>query len=94
MSVSGSEISGVALTVAPGLTISGRVVFKSSLTPATPPPSLTGVRVALNAPWLLTLKPNTPIESLGFSPGAVVQADGTFRLLGMLPAHDRSPSVS
>lgn len=84
LSVMGSDITGLALTAEEGLTISGRIVFTSSQTPPTPAPEMRGLRVTLMAPWILNLKPGTPIDSIGFSGGAVVQPDGTFRMSGLL----------
>jgi hypothetical protein len=84
LSVTGSDITGLALSAEDGLTISGRIVFTSSQTPPTPAPDMRGLRVTLLAPWILNLKPGTPIDSIGFSAGAIVQPDGTFRMSGLL----------
>ena len=84
VSVTGSDITGLALTAEEGLTISGRIAFASSQTPPTPTPEMRGLRVTLLAPWILNLKPGTPIDSIGFAAGAIVQPDGTFRMSGLL----------
>jgi hypothetical protein len=84
-SASGSDVGGLALTVGPGLTIAGQVVFKSTLTPATPAPALSGVRVTLIAPWIQNLRPGMTIDTISFAPGVTVQPTGAFRLSGLLP---------
>jgi protocatechuate 3,4-dioxygenase beta subunit len=72
--VNGQDITGLALTMQEGMTISGRVVFEGDR-PA--PEELTGISVNV-----------TPSERGGISlgvPGSQVNADGTFTIEGVTP---------
>jgi hypothetical protein len=84
ITVSGSDVLGVTLTLQPGMTITGRVRFEGlSLTP---PASLSQVQVGLTS-----ANPSTTLVSgarsfdVTLPSPAVVQADGTFRIIGILP---------
>jgi hypothetical protein len=71
--VSGQDISGLDLTLAPGMNVSGKLVFEGSNTPA--PADLTRVSVSL-LPQGQT--------SMG-APSVVARADGTFVIAGVGP---------
>ena len=71
--VSGQDISGLELTLAPGMNVSGKLVFEGSNTPA--PADLTRVSVSL--------VPQGP-TSMG-APSVVARADGTFVIPGVGP---------
>ena len=76
VSVNGADVSGVALSLQPGMTFSGRVVFDG--TTATPPADLTTVRVSL-APALS----GSQVTVGQLSTQAT--KDGTFTLTGLMP---------
>jgi hypothetical protein len=76
VSVSGQDISGLELTLAPGLTVSGKLVFDGA---NTAPADLTRVSVAL-----LPKGPTT----MG-APSVVAQTDGTFSIPGVGPGEYR-----
>jgi hypothetical protein len=84
--ITGDDVDGLAVTLDPGVTLSGRIVFASSSMPATAVPDLRGFGVGLSAPWVLGLKSTAPIDAIGPSAGAAVNPDGTFRFAGVLPA--------
>jgi uncharacterized protein (DUF2141 family) len=77
VSVSGQNITGLALTLQPGMTISGRVQFEG--TTAAPPTDLTRVRVNL-APRGQQL-----FDLGGGAPPAQVDASGRFSIAGVVP---------
>jgi hypothetical protein len=86
ITVTGSDLSGIAITVEPGVTVSGRIRFeRTSATSPTPVPNLASLRVSVLTPSLARMKPNTPITQLGFGSSAAVLADGTFAVSGLLP---------
>jgi uncharacterized protein (DUF2141 family) len=79
LSVDGEHISGLNLTLAPGMTIAGRVRFEGALAP---PANLSAVRVSLQTAQ------SEP--TVAFTPPAVtVSADGRFTLAGVTPGRYR-----
>ncbi len=72
--VAGADVDGVTLTLAPGMTVSGRVVFDAT---SLPPPDPATVRLTLTPP-------PTGGPALG-APATEVQADGTFAFKGIAP---------
>jgi protocatechuate 3,4-dioxygenase beta subunit len=73
--VSGQDVTGLALNLAPGMTITGRVAFDGS----TPPPTdLTRVRVAL-------VPRGQQMADVGGIPPAQVDATGRFTMHGVVP---------
>jgi hypothetical protein len=72
--VAGQDLHGVSLTLQPGLTVAGRVVFAGGTTPSWP---ITAVRIQLSS---VTDAP----QPLG-APAVVVQPDGTFTIEGVIP---------
>jgi hypothetical protein len=75
VTIAGADVSGLTLSLQPGLTVAGRVAFDAS-TPQ--PPALAGVRVSL-APILTTGQ-----VSVGQF-GAQTDAEGRFSLQGVMP---------
>jgi Carboxypeptidase regulatory-like domain len=73
--VAGHDISGVLLTLVPGMTVSGRIAFDAKARPV--PTDLTTVRLNLGPP------PGFSV-SLGV-PSAQADADGTFKISGIAP---------
>lgn len=76
VSVNGRDISGITLTLQPGMKLSGRIAFESK---ALTPPNPTAVR-----PFLT---PQTPGAAGGGS--ALVHEDGTFEFSGIIPGKYR-----
>ena len=85
VTVSGEDVTGVALTLQPGMSFAGRVVFDASTLPA--PKDLTAVRVSLDAPTNLgTANINgTAFGSPQRAAFARLSADGTFEITGVTP---------
>lgn len=78
ISVDGADLTGIALRLEPGMTLTGRVAFDA--TTLQPPADLSRVSVRLSA----APTPNGITVSVGSSAGAV-SADGTFKLEGVTP---------
>ena len=79
VSVSGSAVSGLAVSLQPGMTVSGRIVIDPAAT--TKLPDLTTTRIALAAG-----------QGTGASFGvaqATIGADGTFTMTGAAPGSYR-----
>jgi hypothetical protein len=88
VSVNGADVSGIALSLQPGMTLSGRVAFDG--TTATPPTDLTGVRVSIS-PSLSGSQVSVGVLSTSAS------KDGTFTLTGLMPGRytlRASPAVA
>lgn len=79
LSVDGEHISGLNLTLAPGMTIAGRVRFEGSLAP---PGNLGAVRVSLQTAQTEPTVSFTP-------PAATVSPDGRFTIAGVTPGRYR-----
>jgi hypothetical protein len=75
VSIAGADVSGLALSLQPGLTVAGRVAFDAS---TLQPPSLDGVRVLLS-PVLTTGQ-----VSVG-QLNVLTDAQGAFMLRGLMP---------
>lgn len=73
--VNGQDVTGISMTLAPGLNVRGRVVFDAAT--ATPPERFGGVQVAIRPV-------STTGVALGVSPAAVSE-DGTFTIPGVTP---------
>ena len=73
--VNGQDVTGISMTLAPGLNVRGQVVFEK--TTATPPEKFGGVSVRIS-PALTTG------VSLGVPPATVAE-DGTFTIAGVIP---------
>ena len=85
VSVTGTDLLGLGLSVNPGVTIAGRFAFESDA--QKPPPSLAGMRVTLVPDSVLPIAPGRGVSasSLRFPAPAVARADGTFELSGVAP---------
>jgi len=86
VSVGGADVGGVTLTLAPGLTIAGRVVVEGS---SASPPSPLGLRVFLSPASARGLSATDPLLDIAFASPAVAAADGTFTIVGMPPGRFR-----
>jgi hypothetical protein len=76
VSVNGVDISNVLLTLQPGMTVSGKIVFAG--TTLQPPADLTTVR--------LSLSPVVTTGQVSISQGSpAISADGTFSVAGVMP---------
>jgi hypothetical protein len=82
VSAFGEDISGFALSVGPGVPVSGRIVFQSDT--REPPTNLTALRVSLLPESLLPIDPGRGFSasSLRLPASAVVRPDGTFDFAG------------
>jgi protocatechuate 3,4-dioxygenase beta subunit len=80
--VNGIDVTGVALSLQPAMTISGRVAFDG----AGPPPLPTSVRVSLT-PILTGAEVSVGTMSV------TAAADGTFTLRGLLPGRYRASAI-
>jgi hypothetical protein len=78
-----SDLSGIALTLRPPLTMSGRVRFESAETK--PPANLAQLRVMLFPPELQNVRSGVPVRTIAFVPPGTVRADGTFELTNVVP---------
>lgn len=83
VSVSGADMSGVAIAVQPGTTMSGQVRFDGAT--AKPPADLTRIRVTLMPGSVLAQRPGTSIQTIAFAPGVPLRADGSFEVSGIPP---------
>jgi hypothetical protein len=82
VSMAGTDLSGLALQLEPGLRLTGKLVFDGA---AKPPADLTKLRVGLRPPGLPT-RPGVSINfPIAFVSPAAVRADGTFDLINILP---------
>jgi hypothetical protein len=85
VSAAGADIQGLALTLEPGVTVSGRIAVDGT---TEPPQDLSQFRVFMAIPQLLTLRPGQGLSSSQFlqMPSPVqVRPDGTFEIAGLLP---------
>jgi hypothetical protein len=84
--VNGQDVSGIALVLQPGMTLSGRVAFDA--TALAPPVDLTKIRIGLTSgdgsPATPTLINGVLIGRTSVSP-VEAKADGTFVISGILP---------
>lgn len=76
--VNGEDLSGLALTLREGMTVTGRVLFEGT---RPPPADVSGIRIGIS-----------PAENSGISlgaPGDTLDQDGTFALDGVTPGSYR-----
>jgi hypothetical protein len=83
VSVAGGDVSGLALTLQPPLTLAGRVVFESDSKP--PPEKLAALQVALFPPGLLDAPRGTSIRTIATARPVAVQENATFALEDIVP---------
>jgi hypothetical protein len=86
ITVSGSDIDGLALSLEPGVTIRGRLVFDAHT--LAPPKDLSQFRVFLSLPQMLLLRPGQGLSGSSFlqmSSQVSVRPDGTFEIPNVLP---------
>ena len=81
VSVDGRDVTDLTLTLQPGMTVSGKVVFDG----AAPPADLTKVRVNLNTLPTSTSPIALAASMMLGSASASVEADGTFQMKGVMP---------
>jgi hypothetical protein len=82
VSVGGADVTGLAIAVEPGATVSGKVRFDGA---AKPPADLTRIRDTMMPAEVLAQKPGSTIRTIAFSPGVPLRADGSFELTGVPP---------
>jgi hypothetical protein len=87
VTVDGSPVSGIVLTLQPGMTLAGRIEFNA--TRGTPPADLSRVRVTL-APAPTGGGPNIVLGA----PFGQVDASGKFTVSGVTPGRYRLNSVA
>lgn len=85
VSVSGGESGGISLTLEPGFTVRGQVVFRG----ASKPPAMAGLRVNILPASVVNQQPGTVISTIAFVPGVVVNPDGTFEIQNLPPGLSR-----
>ncbi|HEX7781068.1 MAG TPA: hypothetical protein VF424_17595, partial [Vicinamibacterales bacterium] len=79
-----TDVSGIALTLRPPLTLSGRVRFDGA--ESKPPANLTQLRVTLFPPSVLqNVRSGVAVRTIAFVPPGTVRADGTFELANVVP---------
>jgi hypothetical protein len=76
VTVAGQDVTGLALSLQPGMTVAGRIEFQGTGLP--PPMELNRIRVSLAA------RGQQPFES-GPIPPAEVDTTGQFRIMGVVP---------
>ncbi len=76
VTVSGQDLAGLALTLQPGMTVSGRIAFDASA--SAPPSDLSRARVNL-------VPQGEQMFDTGSVPPAQVDASGHFKIVGVLP---------
>ncbi len=84
VTVDGRNVANVVLTLQPGQTISGRVVFEGT---TQPPPDLSRMRVNVSP----VMRPGTPSEVMTPAAGRV-DASGRFTITGVIPGRYRLSS--
>jgi hypothetical protein len=82
VSVDGRNVSNIVLTLQPGLTVSGRVVFEGT---KQPPPDLSRVRVSLSPATV----PSGAGRPFAAPAGGEVDQNGRFTIIGVLPGKYR-----
>jgi uncharacterized protein (DUF2141 family) len=82
LTVGGTDIEGLALTVEPGLTLSGRITFRSE---TQKPPVPSTLRVTVMPASVVAQPAGSPIRTIAFVPGVTVRADGTFEIASIPP---------
>jgi hypothetical protein len=85
VAVSGTPVTGLVLTMEPGLQLSGSVIFRS--TASVPPgrPDFAKLRVALVSTGIPNLTAGTPPMPMGSWIDGYVQPDGSFRFSNVVP---------
>jgi uncharacterized protein (DUF2141 family) len=82
VTIDGQDISGLSLTLQPGMTVSGRVLFEGT----TPPPDVSRLRISLNQPQA----PGTvSLVASAIQPDAT----GAFTIAGVAPGNYRLSAV-
>jgi hypothetical protein len=83
ISVAGTDVSGVALTIEPGVTIAGLVRFDGRS--IKPPANLAQIRLAVVPPSVMDQRPGTSITTIAFTTASPVRPDGTFEIANAAP---------
>jgi len=89
MLVQGTDIDGVTLTLRPGMTVRGKIVYEA--TSKTPPTDLTKTSLSLSAMSSAAADPMAVAAAFlgGGGTSAKVAADGTFTISGVAPGRYR-----
>jgi len=83
LSVAGADVEGLSLSLEPGATVSGKVVFDGKTTK--PPENLTRVRIGLIPVEVMSQRAGTPVRTIAFTPPIALAADGSFAMTGVPP---------
>jgi hypothetical protein len=82
LSISGADIDGLTLNVAPGFTITGRVVFQSD---TQKPPANAALRILAVPSSVAAQRPGTSVNTIAFVPASTTRPDGTFEVVSLPP---------
>ena len=82
LTIGGADVDGVTLTVAPGFTMTGRVVYQSD---TQKPPANAALRVLVLPTSVAAQRPGTTIDTIAFVPASTVRGDGTFEVVSLPP---------
>lgn len=86
LSVGGADVTGLALTLAHPLTLSGHVVFEGDSEPLE---NLSGILISLFLPEVLDAPPGSSVQTIVSTQPVPVRPDGTFALDNLLPGRYR-----
>ena len=82
LSIGASDVEGLALNVAPGFSLSGRVVFLSD---TQKPPVNAALRIFVIPSAVAAQRPGTSITTIAFVPPVTVRPDGAFDVANLPP---------
>jgi hypothetical protein len=82
LTVSGRDVSGITVTLQPGMTVSGRVIFEA--TGGTTPPAPTAVRLMIMSTSMMEAGSSSQSVGTSMMSGST-NADGTFSFQGLAP---------
>ena len=86
LAIGGADIEGLALTVAPGFTMTGRVAYESD---TQKPPANAAVRVFVVPASVAAQRSGTSITTIAFVPASNTRPDGTFEVASLPPGRFR-----
>jgi hypothetical protein len=86
LSVGGADVTGLALTLAPPLTLSGHIVFEGDSEPLKNP---SGIYISLFLPEVLDAPPGSSVQTIVSTRPSAVRPDRTFALDNLVPGRYR-----